>query len=305
MRTLKTREAADLLKVSPNTLRMWERKFGFPRPMRSSGQHRLYAYAEIVALRDALRSGLSVSSAISTVREGLGADMTTLVQALARFDGTAADNAMEASLALRSIERSVDEVLLPRQHRQRHGPTSAKWAFGRRWGGDWLAEHDGLRPTRISASASCSATPGESQRRNAAHPRARAPVLTRWPSRALGTTERGDRPTGGRRRVAARLRSRRGRVGPGRVGGAVADRPARRRGCDPARVLPSPGEVPRRSARRVRALARPARGPPADARDRGRDGRCRRCSFGRRSERIGAIQLIARGSAVCSSRSRR
>ena len=111
---------------------MWERKFGFPRPMRSSGQHRLYAYAEIVALRDALRSGLSVSSAISTVREGLGADMTTLVQALAGFERHSVDDAMEASLALRSIERSVDEVLLPALDdiRQRHGPTSAKWAFG-------------------------------------------------------------------------------------------------------------------------------------------------------------------------------
>ena len=60
MRSLKTREAADLLSVSPNTLRTWERKFGFPKPLRSPGRHRAYNYGEIVALRDALKRGLSV-----------------------------------------------------------------------------------------------------------------------------------------------------------------------------------------------------------------------------------------------------
>ncbi|MBV9000834.1 MAG: MerR family DNA-binding transcriptional regulator, partial [Solirubrobacterales bacterium] len=35
MRYLKTSEAAALLNVSPNTLRAWERRFGFPKPQRS------------------------------------------------------------------------------------------------------------------------------------------------------------------------------------------------------------------------------------------------------------------------------
>jgi putative nucleotidyltransferase with HDIG domain len=34
MRTLKTSEAATLLNVSPNTLRAWERRFGYPKPQR-------------------------------------------------------------------------------------------------------------------------------------------------------------------------------------------------------------------------------------------------------------------------------
>jgi MerR family transcriptional regulator, light-induced transcriptional regulator len=46
MRTLKTTEAAALLNVSANTLRGWEQRFDFPRPLRTRGGHRLYAYAE-------------------------------------------------------------------------------------------------------------------------------------------------------------------------------------------------------------------------------------------------------------------
>jgi MerR family transcriptional regulator, light-induced transcriptional regulator len=148
MRSLKTREAASLLNVSPNTLRTWERKFGYPKPLRSPGRHRAYTYAEIVALRDALRRGLSVASAISVVREGLGADTDALVSALGSFDLPGADRAMEASLALRSMERSVDEVLLPALDdlRRRDGVASAKWAIARRWGVDWLGRAQRFAP---------------------------------------------------------------------------------------------------------------------------------------------------------------
>ena len=65
MRYLKTSEAAALLNVSPNTLRAWERRFGFPKPQRSPGKHRLFTHGEVAALRDALQEGLSISSAVS------------------------------------------------------------------------------------------------------------------------------------------------------------------------------------------------------------------------------------------------
>ena len=58
MRYLKTTEAATLLNVSPNTLRAWERRFGFPRPRRSPGGHRSYAHGEVAALREALQGGV-------------------------------------------------------------------------------------------------------------------------------------------------------------------------------------------------------------------------------------------------------
>jgi DNA-binding transcriptional MerR regulator len=140
MRTLKTSEAAAFLNVSPNTLRSWERRFGFPRPRRSPGQHRLYTYGDVTALRDALLAGLSISSAISVAQEGLRSGMNPLLGALAAFDGAGADDVMESTLALRSIEATVEEVLLPAldQIADRQGSDSAPMAFAARWANDWL-----------------------------------------------------------------------------------------------------------------------------------------------------------------------
>jgi DNA-binding transcriptional MerR regulator len=140
MRTLKTSEAAALLSVSPNTLRSWERRFGYPKPMRSAGQHRLYSHGEIAALRDALASGLSISSAISVAQEGISSDARALLGALATFDTDRANRAMEEAISLRPLERAVETVLLPAldEVRTRHGVESARWAVSARWAGDWL-----------------------------------------------------------------------------------------------------------------------------------------------------------------------
>src|SRR3712207_5566109 len=102
MRTLKTSEAAAMLNVSPNTLRAWERRFGYPKPQRSPGRHRVYTHGEVAALRDALQEGLSISSAVSRAREAVSADTDVLVGALVSFELDRADGAMEAALALRS-----------------------------------------------------------------------------------------------------------------------------------------------------------------------------------------------------------
>jgi len=49
VRTLKTSEAAAVLNVSPNTLRAWERRFGYPKPQRTARKHRLYTHGEVAA----------------------------------------------------------------------------------------------------------------------------------------------------------------------------------------------------------------------------------------------------------------
>ncbi|HZU40672.1 MAG TPA: MerR family DNA-binding transcriptional regulator [Solirubrobacteraceae bacterium] len=151
MRYLKTSEAATLLNVSPNTLRAWERRFGFPKPQRSPGRHRLYTYGEVAALRDALQEGLSISSAVSRAREGLAADTSSLIGALASYDRERADAAIEAALALRSVERSVQEVLLPALDEivRRHSVESAPWAFAAHWGSDWLRRATRLAPPPV------------------------------------------------------------------------------------------------------------------------------------------------------------
>jgi DNA-binding transcriptional MerR regulator len=155
VRTLKTSEAAAVLNVSPNTLRAWERRFGYPKPRRSPGKHRLYTHGEVAALRDALQEGLSISSAVSRAREALSGDTNVLAGALQSFELDRADSAMESALALRSVERSIEEVLLPsmRELGERHGYGSAPWAFAARWANDWLQRAQRLAPPPVRPTA--------------------------------------------------------------------------------------------------------------------------------------------------------
>jgi DNA-binding transcriptional MerR regulator len=114
MSVVRTNAAAAMLGVSPNTLRSWERRFGFPQPRRTEGGHRQFELAEIEALRTAFAETHNISSAISIARErGQGpASPARLRDAFNRFDEGAADRLLEESLAVRSVERTVEEVLL-------------------------------------------------------------------------------------------------------------------------------------------------------------------------------------------------
>jgi hypothetical protein len=105
----------------------------------------------VAALRDALQEGLSISSAVSRAREGLAADSNSLVGALVSFERERADTAIEAALALRSVERSVEEVLLPTLDEilRRNGPESAAWAFATHWASDWLRRAIRLSPPPV------------------------------------------------------------------------------------------------------------------------------------------------------------
>jgi hypothetical protein len=104
-----------MLGVSANTLRSWERRYGFPHPHRSGGGHRQYELEQIEALRRALADTHNVSSAVTLARRrGLGpSSRARLAEAFAAFDERLADRLLEESLALRSVERTVDELLLP------------------------------------------------------------------------------------------------------------------------------------------------------------------------------------------------
>jgi DNA-binding transcriptional MerR regulator len=115
MAGLRTAAAAELLGVSPSTLRTWERRLGYPQPQRTPGNHRQYSLDEIEALRDALRETGNISSAIDVAqRRGRGpSSPARLLAALDRFDEAAADRELEESLAVRSLERTIEEVLLP------------------------------------------------------------------------------------------------------------------------------------------------------------------------------------------------
>ncbi len=139
MSGIRTNAAAELLGVSPNTLRSWERRFGYPSPRRTAGGHRQYELSELEALRRALLETHNISSAIQVARQrGEGpSSAARLVDAFDRFDEETADRVMEESLAVRSVERTVEDLLLPalefvhdRSGREAEYELACRWATG-------------------------------------------------------------------------------------------------------------------------------------------------------------------------------
>jgi DNA-binding transcriptional MerR regulator len=138
---IRTNAAAEVLGVSPNTLRSWERRYGFPTPKRTAGNHRNYELVELQTLRDALDQTGNISSAIELTRQRQAAPASSdkLLDALDRFDEEGADRAVEESLALRPLERTVEELLLPAIDRLADSPDKEpELEFGVRWAMSWL-----------------------------------------------------------------------------------------------------------------------------------------------------------------------
>ncbi len=138
---IRTNAAAEVLGVSPNTLRSWERRYGFPTPKRTPGNHRNYELVELQTLRDALGQTGNISSAIELARQrqAAPANGNNLMAALESFDEDAADRAIEESLALRPLERTVEELLLPAIDTLAAGPDrEAELEFASRWAMGWL-----------------------------------------------------------------------------------------------------------------------------------------------------------------------
>ena len=135
-----------MLGVSPNTLRSWERRYGFPRPRRSPGGHRQYALGEVESLRVTLAETHNVSSAIALARQrGEGPSSgSRLAAAFAAFDEDKANGLLEESLALRSVERTVEEVLL--QAAATHSDRTPEYEFGWRYATGWLSAVKRLSP---------------------------------------------------------------------------------------------------------------------------------------------------------------
>jgi MerR family transcriptional regulator, light-induced transcriptional regulator len=149
MNGIRTNAAAVMLGVSPNTLRSWERRYGLPMPHRSAGGHRQYSLTEIESLRLALAETHNVSSAISLARErGQGPPTPSrLIASFTAFDEDAANRLLEESLGLRSVERTVDEVLLEALTAlSESGLSTAEYEFGWRHAAGWLSAQRRLSP---------------------------------------------------------------------------------------------------------------------------------------------------------------
>jgi DNA-binding transcriptional MerR regulator len=149
MNGIRTNAAAVMLGISPNTLRSWERRYGFPKPERSAGGHRQYSLTEIEALRLTLAETHNVSSAISLARErGEGPSTPSrLAGTFTSFDEDGANRLLEESLGLRSVERTIEEVLIDAVTALfEPGANSAEYEFAWRHAVGWLSAQRRLAP---------------------------------------------------------------------------------------------------------------------------------------------------------------
>jgi MerR family transcriptional regulator, light-induced transcriptional regulator len=149
MNGIRTNAAAVMLGISPNTLRSWERRYGFPKPQRSAGGHRQYSLTEIEALRLTLAETHNVSSAISLARErGEGPSTPSrLTGTFTNFDEDGANRLLEESLGLRSVERTIEEVLLDAVSSLcEPGANTAEYEFAWRHAVGWLSAQRRLAP---------------------------------------------------------------------------------------------------------------------------------------------------------------
>jgi hypothetical protein len=149
--SIRTNAAASMLGVSPNTLRSWERRFGYPEPTRTAGGHRQFDLAEIEALRAAFEETQNISSAISVARErGAGpASPARLRSAFSRFDEDGANRLIEESLTVRSAERTIEEVLLPSVEAlagEPSAPPTPEYGFAWRFATGWMAATQRVAP---------------------------------------------------------------------------------------------------------------------------------------------------------------
>jgi DNA-binding transcriptional MerR regulator len=198
---IRTNAAANMLGVSASTLRSWERRYSFPRPRRSEGGHRQYELEQIEALRVALDETHNISSAVSLARERGSAppSCARLAEAFAAFDEQLADRQLEESLALRSVERTIEEVLLPGVSSQREDErATAAFEFGWRHATGWLSAHKRLASAATRADGVLILDPWTPLTMETLHAQALELVLRRAGLRTLSLSPATDRARLGR-----------------------------------------------------------------------------------------------------------
>ena len=156
---MRTSDAASALNVSPNTFRSWQLRYNYPPPVRrSKGGHRYFDPSDIYELRSALEEGLTIQAAIDRAQYSVSKSAFSsmngrrkLRQSLGNYDEQGANGTMDAVLDYKSVESTVETVLLPEIHNiaDRHGYSSANWSFASRWGNNWLNHARRLSPQPI------------------------------------------------------------------------------------------------------------------------------------------------------------
>jgi MerR family transcriptional regulator, light-induced transcriptional regulator len=187
---IRTNAAGAMLGVSPSTLRSWERRYGFPRPQRSPGGHRQYALAEIEALRQALNETHNASSAIALAIERGAAPSSSplLADAYGAYDEDRADRVLEESLAIRSLERTIEELLLDAVSTLSQAGRSPEYEFAWRHATGWLSAVKRLSPPATRPEGVLIFDSGAPSDLDALHAQALEIVLRRSGLRTLSLT---------------------------------------------------------------------------------------------------------------------
>ncbi|WP_426756980.1 MerR family transcriptional regulator [Myxococcus sp. Y35] len=123
--TLRIRTIARMTGIREATLRAWERRYGFPQPLRSEGNnYRVYSREEVEAIRRVARliqeEGLSVSEAIAQVRASPPRELPEAERLAERFwstavtlDGDAVTRVLDDAQSVMDVEAYCDRFLLP------------------------------------------------------------------------------------------------------------------------------------------------------------------------------------------------
>jgi len=121
--TLRIRTISRMTGIRETTLRAWERRYGFPTPMRAENNYRTYSREEVEAIRrvaSLMAEGLLVSEAIAQVRARPTVELPPLDRLRERFwsailtlEAEDADRALSEAQLLMPPGRFCDEVLMP------------------------------------------------------------------------------------------------------------------------------------------------------------------------------------------------
>jgi methanogenic corrinoid protein MtbC1 len=118
--------------VPADTFRAWERRYGVPRPKRTTGGHRLYSERDMAIirwLRDRTNEGVNISHAVMLLTDTLGSTPSEpadayqaraitrltdeMVQALVEFDALQAERLFSEAFSLYPFEQVLLEIAQP------------------------------------------------------------------------------------------------------------------------------------------------------------------------------------------------
>jgi MerR family transcriptional regulator, light-induced transcriptional regulator len=114
---LAIREIADRTGVAAGTIRMWEQRYGFPRPERTASGYRMYSEDDVETLRRVVafrNRGLSVPAALERASRWAGpTDRPSIYGALAAGDRAARAHVLRKPTLL-AISRAMEDETLAR-----------------------------------------------------------------------------------------------------------------------------------------------------------------------------------------------